>query len=116
MPTLPKWLKMRASGFCIVVPTTVLMEQWCERLSEVFPEARIGRISKDDSDDFSSNEICVGIINSLVRDGRLEELFSFSSQHAAHPDYRTVLIADECHHYINGQIFRRVRDFDCDSP
>ena len=43
----------------VVVPTAVLLDQWCERLAEAFPGKKIGRMSKDDDDDFSRHDVCV---------------------------------------------------------
>lgn len=88
----------------VVVPSTVLMNQWYDRAHTFLPGAKIGRISNDYEDDFSRKDICIGIINSIV--SRLPDLFAHTARNPAR--YRTLLIADECHHYIDAPVFSRL--------
>jgi len=85
----------------VVVPSTVLMNQWYERAAHLLPRAKIGRVSKDYRDSFATNHICIGVINSIVR--RLPDLFEHTERNVG--KYKTFLIADECHHYIDAPVF-----------
>ena len=90
----------------IVVPTVPLMNQWVSKLSELFPERRVGRIGGGFSDDFSRFPFaCVAVINSAVR--HVHRLL----QHTIHGPVKSFLIADECHHYIDAPVFRQIRSF-----
>ncbi len=90
----------------IVVPTVPLMNQWLNKLSQLFPDRRVGRIGDGHSDDFSRFPFaCVAIINSAVR--HVEKLLG----HTRHGTVKSFLIADECHHYIDAPVFRRIREF-----
>lgn len=90
----------------IVVPTVPLMNQWLNKLSLLFPSRRVGRIGDGHSDDFSKFPFaCVAIINSAVR--HVDKLLG----HTLHGTVKSFLIADECHHYIDAPVFRRIRDF-----
>jgi len=90
----------------IVVPTVPLMNQWLNKLSQLFPSRRVGRIGDGHSDDFSRFPFaCVAIINSAVR--HVDRLCG----HTRRGTVKSFLIADECHHYIDAPVFRRIRDF-----
>ena len=90
----------------IVVPTVPLMNQWVNKLSELFPGRRVGRIGGGFSDDFSRFPFaCVAVINSAVR--HVHRLL----QHTLHGPVKCFLIADECHHYIDAPVFRQIRSF-----
>lgn len=95
----------------IVVPTVPVMEQWVQRLQNAFPEGRVGRIGNGHLDDFSTpgTVAIVGVINSLVQNKarNLNELFGFTIGTSA----ETLLVADECHRYIDGPVFSRLRQF-----
>src|SRR6266511_2796495 len=90
----------------IVVPTVPLMNQWMNKLSQLFPGRRVGRIGGGFSDDFSRFPFaCVAVINSAVR--RVHKLL----EHTLRGPVKSFLIADECHHYIDAPVFRRIRSF-----
>jgi len=90
----------------IVVPTVPLMNQWISKLSQLFPDRRVGRIGGGFSDDFSKFPFaCVAVINSAVR--HVNDLLG----HTLKGPVKSFLIADECHHYIDAPVFRRIRSF-----
>lgn len=89
----------------IVVPTVPLMNQWCDKLSEVFQNRRVGKIGGSFSDDFSRFTVCVAVINSAVR--HVRTLLG----HTVNGLVKSFLIADECHHYIDAPVFHRIRRF-----
>lgn len=89
----------------IVVPSRPLMNQWYECFQSVFPAQRIGRIGDGHRDDFSRFNICVAVVHSAVK--HLPELFAHLDRCPA----KTFLIADECHRYIDPQVFSRIRRF-----
>lgn len=90
----------------IVVPTAPLMNQWLNKMSQLFPGRSVGRIGDGHSDDFSRFSFaCIAIINSAVR--HVDRLLG----HTRHGTVKSFLIADECHHYIDAPVFRRIRDF-----
>jgi RNA polymerase primary sigma factor len=90
----------------IVVPSVPLMNQWMKKLSLLFPERGVGRIGGGFSDDFSQFPFaCVAVINSAVR--HVRRLLD----HTMHGSVKCFLIADECHHYIDAPVFRRIRNF-----
>lgn len=90
----------------IVVPTVPLMNQWVEKLSKIFPDRRVGRIGGGHTDDFSRFPFaCVAVINSAVR--KVEDLLG----HTRNGLVKSFLIADECHHYIEAPVFKRIRGF-----
>ena len=90
----------------IVVPTVPLMNQWVNKLSQLFPGRRVGRIGGGFEDDFSRFPFaCVAVINSAVR--HVHRLL----KHTLHGPVKSFLIADECHHYIDAPVFRQIRSF-----
>lgn len=94
----------------VVVPTIPLMEQWYECLTASFPGERVGRIGNGYNDDFSTLPIaCVAVINSAVT--KVEQLLEHCKNHSIN---KSVLIADECHHYIDAPVFSRIRQFPFD--
>jgi superfamily II DNA or RNA helicase len=79
----------------VVVPSRVLMEQWCGRLAEALPEARIGRLGDSGTDGSANCDVLVATRHSA----------------AAHkpvpPDGADgLLVADECHG-LGGATLRR---------
>jgi RNA polymerase primary sigma factor len=87
----------------VVVPSAVLMAQWYERLSEAFPDRKIGRLGHGHHDGFHQLcDVIIGIINSVVN--RRSELLAFITRN----DYRPLLIADECHRYLDGKHFQKL--------
>lgn len=90
----------------IVVPTVPLMNQWIDKLALFFPNRGVGRIGGGFSDDFSRFPFaCVAVINSAVR--HVQRLLG----HTLNGTVKSFLIADECHHYIDAPVFRRIREF-----
>jgi len=98
----------------VVVPTIPIMNQWIERLRESFPECRVGRIGTGHFDDFSEpgTVAVVAIVNSLVLNDakKLKKLFAFAGSTTS----KTMLVADECHHYMHGTVFSRLRRYPFD--
>lgn len=101
----------------IVVPTIALLNQWYENLVKEFPSEVIGRIGDGWNDDFSSARgralplACIATIHSAVS---AVERGIFD--HCGRGKYKSLLIADECHRYINEdqKLFNRIlrRDYD----
>jgi superfamily II DNA or RNA helicase len=96
----------------VVVPSITLQGQWYERLSQQFPEIRVARLGNGHDDTFAAGKICVAVVNSVVGVGReasearLHGLFDHCRKFR---ENRSFLIADECHHYIDAEVFKRVR-------
>ncbi len=90
----------------IVVPTKVLMNQWADTLEQVIPEIRVGKIDGSHKNTFADCDICVGVINSVLK--CLDSLFAHTNNN---PKSRTLLVADECHRYIRGPVFSQLRDY-----
>jgi superfamily II DNA or RNA helicase len=109
MVALAAWERLKSEEkllhTLIVVPTIPLMNQWYECFQAAFPTQGLGRIGGGHHDDFSRFSICVAVVNSAVR--RLHELFAHLDRCPA----KTFLIADECHRYIDPQVFSRIRRF-----
>ena len=79
----------------VVVPSRVLMEQWCGRLAEALPEARIGRLGDSGTDCSADCDVLVATRHSA----------------AAHKPVPPaggdgLLVADECHG-LGGATLRR---------
>lgn len=90
----------------VVVPTIPLMSQWVNKLAQAFPNRRVGQIGGGHSDDFSTCHFaCVAVINSAIR--RVNNLLG----HTRNGHVKSFLIADECHHYVDAPVFRRIRSF-----
>lgn len=90
----------------VVVPTLVLLRQWRDRLMHGWsPPQRVGIIGGGSRDDYSMLPIaCVAVINSAIR--ALPRIFEHVHRNPA--IWRTLLIADECHHYIDGPEWRKL--------
>lgn len=103
----------RATFTLVVVPSVLLQTQWFDRLSQKFAGQRIARLGGGFRESFAKGKICVAVINSLVAVGksvdeaRLLELFDHCRKHR---ENRSFLVADECHHYVHAEVFRRVRE------
>lgn len=96
----------------IVVPTLPLLDQWYVRLSgalrESFPSEQIGRIGGKYRDDFGVPPIAyIATIGSALRN------VSDRFEHCWRKGFRSLLIADECHHYIDAPVWRKIAvDYD----
>src|SRR5215204_1024712 len=79
----------------VVVPSRVLMEQWCGRLAEALPEARIGRLGDSGTDGSASCDVLVATRHS-------------AAAHKPVPPKGTagLLVADECHGLGGGTLRR----------
>jgi len=79
----------------VVVPSRVLMEQWCGRLAEALPEARIGRLGDSGKDIPTSCDVLVATRHS-------------AAAHKPVPPRGAggLLIADECHGLGGGTLRR----------
>jgi len=79
----------------VVVPSRVLMEQWCGRLAAALPYARIGRLGDNGRDDSGSCDVLVATRHSAA------------AYKPVPPDGRGgLLIADECHGFGGGTLRR----------
>jgi superfamily II DNA or RNA helicase len=96
----------------IVVPTIPIMLQWESKIEKAFPRRHVGLIGDGHDDDFASPSTVaiVAVVNSLVNNHarRLKKLFP------AKGTSQSLLIADECHHYLYGTVFSRLRQFPFD--
>ncbi len=93
----------------VVVPTAVLLHQWVERLRDHFEARgmRIGLVGDGRADGFHNHHILVTIVNSLETHGR--ELLHFLDRMTL---ARSLLVADECHHYIEAPFLgKTAREF-----
>ena len=78
----------------VIVPTTVLLEQWVARFAEWMPDARIGRLGGGGRDDLGNVDVLVAVVNSAA-----------AHELGLPSDAEGLLIADECHRYA-GNRFR----------
>ena len=99
--------KRRDAQILIVVPTIVLMEQWRERLAACFPGRLIGMHGGASKDDFSKPGI-VAVV--AVAQGVWKKIPKLLA-HASSGRFKSLLVADECHHYLNAPKFGRILDF-----
>ncbi len=91
----------------VVVPTVPLMEQWYEKLSIAVkkqrPNERIGRIGGKYRDRFAIPPIAyVATICSALR--HATDRF----EHCWTRGFPSLLIADECHHYLDAPVWSRI--------
>jgi len=93
----------RRLSVLIVVPSIPIMEQWKKRAGESFKNGKVGLLGGGQKDNFSTpgRMAIVGVINSVVR--QLPSLFEHTNSAS---DFRTLLIADECHHYIEAPVWK----------
>lgn len=107
----------RTTFVLVVVPSLKLQEQWHDRLSSKFKGKHIARIGGGYKEHFGRpkpTSICVAVINSLVGVGRRAEEAPFRDLLkfiGSNKDYHAMLVADECHHYIEAPVFQRIRDY-----
>ena len=99
--------KRRDAQILIVVPTIVLMEQWRERLAAFFPGRLIGMHGGGYKDDFSKPGI-VAVV--AVAQGVCKKIPKLLA-HASSGRFKSLLIADECHRYLNAPEFGRILEF-----
>ena len=74
----------------ILVPSTVLLNQWAARVEEYLPQYELGRLGDGHHDNLADVDILVAVVNS-ARDAVID----IDGQHA-------LLVADECHRYASG--------------
>jgi superfamily II DNA or RNA helicase len=79
----------------VVVPSRVLMEQWCSRLVEALPDVRIGRLGDSGTDGSADCDVLVATRHSAA------------AYKPVPPDGRGgLLVADECHGLGGGTLRR----------
>lgn len=79
----------------VVVPSRVLMEQWCRRLSDALPEVRVGRLGDSGTDQPAECDVLVATRHSAA------------AHRPVPPDGAPgLLVADECHG-LGGATLRR---------
>lgn len=76
----------------VIVPTTVLLEQWVARFEEWMPGARIGRLGGGGRDDLGSVDVLVAVVNSAA-----------AHELGLPSEVEGLLIADECHRYAGAR-------------
>ena len=88
----------------VVVPTIALQTQWKERIEKLLPGTRVGRWGGGHADDFGKHDVIVSTIHTAVAKGpeRLRRLGTLV-------EWKKFLIADECHHYVYAEQFRKIR-------
>jgi superfamily II DNA or RNA helicase len=89
----------------VVVPNLTLLHQFAEKWIECFPQmsGKVGKYYGDQKDKFTNNHVIVSTIQSFIKHGhdllrRINVL-----------KWKKLLIADECHRYIIGEHFKKVR-------
>ena len=98
-------LQTKPLNTLVVVPTIPLMNQWYENFLALFPDRKIGRIGDNHHDDFSKASICVAVINTAAK--HVDRLL----KHCRMGPTRSLLIADECHRYIDAPEHGKIRHF-----
>ena len=88
----------------VVVPTIALQAQWKERIEKLLPGTRVGRWGGGHADDLGMHNVIVSTIHTAVAKGpeRLRRLGTLV-------EWKKFLIADECHHYVYAEQFRKIR-------
>jgi superfamily II DNA or RNA helicase len=71
----------------VVLNRDYLIQQWKARIERFLPSAKIG-IVRQDVCDFEGKDICLGLVQSLVRREYPSEFY----------DYFGIVVYDECHH------------------
>lgn len=107
-----QWKRYPLTYALVVVPSITLQEQWHQRLTKKFPGTRLARLGGSYNETFAQGKICIAVVNSVVGVGRSAphaRLLSLFEHCRRFPENRSFLIADECHHYINADVFKRVR-------
>ncbi|MGD0770565.1 MAG: DEAD/DEAH box helicase [Tepidisphaeraceae bacterium] len=104
---LKAYTENRKLSSLVIVPTVPLMEQWhgkiCDVIRSKFPNERVGRIGGDFRDRFAVPPIAyVATITSALRHAD-DRFGQFSAK-----GLPTLLIADECHHYIDAPVWRKI--------
>jgi superfamily II DNA or RNA helicase len=97
----------RNAQVLIVVPTVVLMDQWHDRLITHFPGKFIGRHGGEYRDNFSKPGT-VAVIAVIA--GAWKKVFELLA-HAHNGQFKSLLVADECHHYLSAPKHGRILDF-----
>jgi len=97
------WPQHKPLNTLIVVPTTALLKQWFDKLQEAFPGRPVARLGGGHNQTFANGPTCIAVINSAA--AKLESLFG----HCRRGLVKSFLIADECHRYVNGPFFSRIR-------
>jgi superfamily II DNA or RNA helicase len=88
----------------VVVPTITLQTQWKERIEKLLPGTRVGRWGGGHKDNFGKHDVIVSTIHTAVAKGpeRLRRLGTLTK-------WKKFLVADECHHYVYAEQFRKIR-------
>ncbi len=87
--------RSRGRFVLILVPTRVLMEQWCARLADAMPDARIGRLGDNGRDTPATCDVLVATRHSAA-----------AAKPAPPGAEGGLLIADECHGLGGGTLRR----------
>jgi superfamily II DNA or RNA helicase len=91
----------------VVVPSIVLMEQWHDRLTAHFPGKFIGRHGGDYRHNFSKPGTVAVIAVAAGAFRKISQLLA----HACDGQFKSLLVADECHHYLNAPKHGRILEF-----
>ncbi len=95
----------------VVVPTVPLVEQWYERLKARFPDPqqRVGRIGGKYREVYKVAPLAyVATIQTAWR--RAKDLLHDCWDPRCQGRFKSFLIADECHHYIEAPVWRKIID------
>jgi len=93
----------------VIVPTLPLMEQWYEKLtrSRRFPDDRVGRIGGRYREIFTIPPLAyVMTVQSALH--HAPELLRHCWDPSFEGRYKSFLIADECHHYIDAPVWKKI--------
>jgi superfamily II DNA or RNA helicase len=91
----------------IVVPTIPLMNQWYDKLIATFPGKKIGRIGGGHLEEFKIPPLAyIATVQSSLR--RVKSLFAPCWNPSTRSMYRAFLIGDECHHYQDAEVWRKI--------
>lgn len=91
----------------VLVPTLPLMDQWYEKLTKRLPDERVGRIGGKYREIFTVPPLAYVItIHSALRHAR--GLLEHCWDPLSGGRHKSFLIADECHHYIDAPVWKRI--------
>ena len=93
----------------IVVPTIPIMKQWVRKLEMHYPNLNIAKRGDGHKDTFAKGRVMVAVIDSV----RKEYSKLLRNNMANHSD--SLLIADECHRYIDAPENGKIKEYKWDA-
>jgi RNA polymerase primary sigma factor len=91
----------------VMVPTLPLMDQWYEKLRKRFPNERVGRIGDKYREIFTVPPLAYVMTIQSARH-HASGLLSHCWDPSSGGRHKSFLIADECHHYIDAPVWKRI--------